>query len=87
MNNARGTLDTAWAELHARCVGVYASMKSVYRANESALRAIRRIPKKDETARETLVRAEVTAAVWAALPPMPNTNPEAPFSVGTFWRR
>ncbi len=29
------------------------------------------------------MRAEITAAVWAALPPMPNTNPEAPFSVGS----
>jgi len=55
----------------------------VYRDDAAALRAIRRIPKKDQTARETLVRAEVTAAVWASLPDMPNTFPEAPFIVGT----
>jgi hypothetical protein len=83
LNNARGLLDTAWTNLHQACVGGYASMKSVYRKDSAALRAIRRIPKKDESPRETLVRAEITAAVWDKLPPMPNTNPEAPFSVGS----
>lgn len=84
LNVARGALDEAWSEAHLKCVDVYAAMRSVYRNDEGALRAIRRIPKKDETARQTLVRAEVTATVWAALPDMPNTNPEAPFSIGTF---
>ena len=84
LNTARGELDEVWTAAHQHCVDVYAAMKSVYRADESALRAIRRIPKKDETARETLVRAELTATVWAILPPMPNTNPEVPFSVGPF---
>lgn len=83
LNYARGDLDVIWAKVHQQCVDSYAAMKSIYRTDEAALRAIRRIPKKDETARETLVRAEVTASVWAALPPMPNTNPEAPFTVGS----
>ena len=84
LNIARGELDAVWSDAHLKCVDVYAGMRSVYRNDEGALRAIYRIPKKDETARQTLVRAEVTASVWAALPDMPNTNPEVPFSLGTF---
>lgn len=83
LNTARGQLDVSWADAHQKCVDVYAAMKSIYRNDEAAQRAIRRIPKQDQTARQTLVRAEVTAAVWDALPDMPNTNPEAPFALGS----
>ena len=83
LNFARGALDLAWADLHTKCVDVYAAMRSVYRNDRAALRAIRRIPKKDATARQTLVRAEITASVWASLPTMPNITPAVPFAVGT----
>lgn len=83
LNIASGELDLAWADAHEKCVDVYAAMRSVYRNDEGALRAIRRIPKQDQTARQTLVRTEVTASVWAALPAMPNTDPPVPFTVGT----
>ena len=82
LNNARGALDVIWAEAHTNCVDVYAALRSVYRGDEAALRAIRRIPKKDETPRETLLRAEITASLWPTLPPMPNTNPPETFKVG-----
>lgn len=83
LNNARGQLDVAWTEVHTDCVDAYAVLRSVYRDDEAALRAIRRIPKKDETPRETLGRAEITAAVWPTLPPMPNTIPPETFKVGS----
>ena len=79
---ARGGLDVIWADAHNKCVAVYAAMRSVYREDGNALRAIRRIPKKDESARETLGRAEMTAAAWAALPDMPGVTPPTPFKVG-----
>ena len=82
LNSARGELDVVWSDVHQKCVEVYAVMRSVYRVDEAAMRAIRRIPKKDQTARETLVRAEVTSAVWATLPVMPNTNPGLTLAVG-----
>ena len=34
------------------------------------------------TPRDTLARAEITASLWESLPPMPNTNPPAPFAMG-----
>jgi hypothetical protein len=83
LNFARGELDATWTDAHNKCVDVYAAMKSVYRNDSAALRAIRRVPKKDETARETLTRAEVTAAVWDSLPDMPGVTPATPFKLGT----
>jgi len=83
LNFARGELEVTWSNAHDQCVDLYAAMKSVYRHDEASLRAIRRIPKKDETARETLTRAEVTAAVWAGLPDMPGVTPATPFKLGT----
>ena len=82
LNNARGRLDDAWSDAHDLCVAAHGGMRSVYRRSDAVLHAIRRIPKKDQTARDTLARAEVTASLWESLPPMPNTNPPAPFALG-----
>lgn len=82
LNGARGQLDSVVQDAHDNNVSVYAAMRSVYRKDEASLRAIRRIPKKDQSPRQVLVRAEVTAGVWAALPEMPGTTPPAPFKVG-----
>ena len=79
---ARAAVDAAWEELHQHCVSVAGAMRSVYRARKPALRAIGRIPSKDETVRATLARAAVTVSVWAKLPPMPNVNPPEPFKLG-----
>lgn len=58
-------------------------MRSVYRNDPDSLRAVRRIPKQNQSPRQTLVRAEVTAGVWATLPDMPGVTPPTPFKVGT----
>jgi len=79
---ARGAVDVAWEELHGHCVAAAAAMRSVYRGIAPALRAIQRIPAKDESPRSTLARAAVTGSTWAKLPPMPNTVPPESFKVG-----
>lgn len=78
---ALGAEDTAAALLHGGCVDAYANMRSVYRRDVPSLRAIRRIPKRDQTAAQTLTRGELTAQVWSQLPNMPGTS--TPFRVGT----
>jgi hypothetical protein len=87
LNGARGQLDSVVQDAHDNNVSVYAAMRSVYRRDDSSLRAIRRIPKKDQSPRQVLVRAEVTAGVWAALPEMPGTTPPAPFKVGALTQK
>jgi len=82
LNAARGDIDAAVADVHDKNISVYAAMRSVYRRDDASLRAIRRVPKRTSSPRQTLVRAEVTAGVWAALPEMPGTTPPATFKVG-----
>ena len=82
LNGARGQIDAATTDAHDKNISVYAAMRSVYRRDDASLRAIRRVPKRSSSPRQTLVRAEVTAGVWAALPDMPGTTPPAAFKVG-----
>ena len=82
LNAARGQIDAVAADAHDKNISVYAAMRSVYRRDDASLRAIRRVPKRTSSPRQTLVRAEVTAGVWAALPEMPGTTPPATFKVG-----
>jgi hypothetical protein len=56
-------------------------MRSAYRRDVAHLRAIRRIPQRDQTAGQTLTRGDLTAQVWAQLPNMPGTA--NPFKVGS----
>jgi hypothetical protein len=80
LRTARGGLATVHADAHDKCVNAYAAMRSVYRRDGTNLLAMRRIPKRDQTARQTLVRMEVTGMVWSQLPVMPGT-PD-PFQCG-----
>lgn len=77
---ALGAEETAVTLLHGTCVNVYANMRSVYRGDVANMRAIRRIPKRDQTAEQTLTRGDLTAQVWSQLPNMPGTA--TPFKVG-----
>jgi hypothetical protein len=78
---ALGAQESATTLLHDGCVAAYANMRSVYRRDVPSLRAIRRIPKRDQTPAQTLTRGDLTAQVWAGLPNMPGTG--TPFKVGS----
>ena len=76
LNVARGQLDGARLAAHGAAVDVYACMKSCYRNNRGELASIRRLPKEDRTAVQTLTRVKGLSRRWATLPP--------PFPGGTF---
>lgn len=78
---SRGLRNVLANDIHDKSVAVYAAMRSVYRSDDAQLRAIRRIPKRDNSPRQILTRAEVTAGVWAQLPDVPDTT--NPFKVGS----
>lgn len=76
-----GAEEVAATTVHGYAVDAYANMRSVYRRDVAHLRAIRRIPKRDQTPAQTLTRGDLTAQVWAQLPNMPGTT--TPFKVGS----
>jgi hypothetical protein len=73
---ARGELQEKIDALHVACVQVYPIMKAVYRTDPGSLQAINRLPVADRSQRDTTIRGEAMAALWAQLPNPPGSaNP------------
>lgn len=71
LNVARGDAEAAQTAAHAASVDVYACMKSCYRKNAGVLASVKRLPKEDRTALQTLVRTKALCRRWAKLPAPP----------------
>lgn len=80
LTGARGELQLKYDAAHGAAVRVYGGMRSIYRRDPVALRQLRRIPKKDDTAPTTLARMQLTSEVWGKLPNAPGTD--GPFKQG-----
>jgi hypothetical protein len=74
---ARSGFRQAVNDLHDANVGVYAAMKSRYRKDPASLETIEALPVQDQTADETIKRAEQISSLWSKLPDI--GTPPAPF--------
>jgi hypothetical protein len=78
---SRGQSAAAAKAGHDAAVMTYAIMKSVFKKDAASSRAIRSLPKGDQTAKQTLNRMEAISKLWAELPNPPGSD--AAFIAGT----
>ena len=68
---SRGLVSGAFTAAHDAAVMAYAILKSVFKADPASLRAIRSLPKGDQTPKQTVDRMEAISKLWAELPNPP----------------
>jgi hypothetical protein len=78
-NLSRGDMLVKQADAHRAATGIYGVMKVRYRKEPRALEAIAKLPTKDQTVAETIIRVEAMSSLWGQLPNDPFTDPPAPF--------
>ena len=72
--SGRAGLRAAQATGHKAAVQVYAFARSLYAADRKSLEMIRRLPKRDATAAQTITRMSAISELWAALPNPPDQS-------------
>ena len=71
LQTSRGLVSGAFTAAHDAAVMAYAIIKSVFKADGGSSRAIRSLPKGDQTPKQTVDRMEAISKLWAELPNPP----------------